>query len=465
MDIAWRRRWWFVVATGLSVAASLVLLFVTPKVYRAATTILVTRQGVPESIVHSTVTMRIEERMRSLGVQIFSRSYLEQVARKFSMIPANASDPEIERACRQLRARILPELDKGDFSWIRISVDDVDPKRAAGIANELAALFIAQNSSMRVSQAAGTLEATATWEARYRQDLTDRDEKISEFERQHIYELPDQQPANVQLLNVAESRATQLESDIWSRDDRLVTLRAEQRTQRASDVASALPSAAPGAADPHLTTLRLELQALLVGYTEENPLVRRKRTQIAELVRALPPVAAMGAPEIAPRPDPLAAQIETIENELRALRRDRVRELASIESYRARIGNAPRLQPKLLELTRDYAQLKRQFDTALTQSEQARHSQELEESKQGDQFQIQDPAYPPAAPYKPNFVLYVMAGIGFGLAIGVGAIAGREFVDQTVRGEEEFAAWCPDLPVYGVVPNLNLDLRSRRPLV
>src|SRR5207344_2349510 len=126
VDIAWRRKWWFVVATALSVAASIVLVRVTPKVYRATTTILVTRQGVPERLVSSGVTMRIEERMRTLEQQIFSRSYLEQVARKLAMIPADASETRIDRTCRQLRAQILPELDKHDFSWLRISVDDVD---------------------------------------------------------------------------------------------------------------------------------------------------------------------------------------------------------------------------------------------------------------------------------------------------------------------------------------------------
>lgn len=459
VDIAWRRKWWFVVATALSVAASVVLVSVTPKVYRATTTILVTRQGVPESLVRSGVTMRIEERMRTLERQIFSRSYLEQVARKLAMVPADASETRIDRTCRQLRAQILPELDKHDFSWFRISVDDVDPKRAAAIANELAALFIGQNSSMRISQAAGTLEATETWEARYRDELTNREEQISEFTRQNIYELPDQQPANVQLLSVAESRATQLESDIWSRNDRLVTLRTEQQAQRATPSASGLPGTAPGNAEPRLATLQHEVQVLLASYTEANPLVKRKQAQIAEFIRTMPPVDATSALAMAARLDPTAAQIATVENELVALQRDRARELAAVANLRARIGNAPRLQPKLLELTRGYDQMKQQFDTALGQSEQAHHSQELEESTQGDQFQIQDTAYPPVVPYKPNFLQYVMAGLGLGLMIGVGVAAAREFVDQTVRGEEEFAAWFPDLPVYIVVPNLNVDRR------
>ena len=462
VDIAWRRKWWFVVSIVLSVTASLVVVSVTPKVYRAATTVLVSRQGVSESILRSTVTVRPEEWMRSLELQLFSQSYLEKVARKLAMIPADASETEIEETCLQLRARIFPELDEVDFSWFRISVEDVDPERAAGIANELAALLIEHNASMRVSQAAGTLEATEAWEARYRLELTNREQRISEFKRQNIHDLPDQQPANLQPLSLAESRATQLEGEIWSRNDRLVTLRAEQQARRARDIASALPDAAPGDADPRHATLQRELETLLASYTEDHPLVRRQRAQIAELVRTLPPVAARAAPAIAARPDPIAVEIATVESELSAFRGDHARELAGIESYRARIGNAPRLQPKLLELTRGYEELRHQFNTSLAQSEQAQHSQDLEESKQSDRFQIQDLAHPPVVPYYPNVLQYVMTGIGLGLAIGVGMVAARQLLDQTVRGEEEFAAWFPDLPVYGVVPNLNHDLKPRR---
>jgi len=453
VDIAWRRKWWIVVPTLLAAAASAVCFWMMPELYRATTTILVTRQSVPEDMARSTVTSRVEERMRGLELQLLSRSYLEQVAREFQMFPAGANEADIERTCRKLSAQVFPEFDTKDFAWFRISVEDDDPNRAAGIANRLADLFIEQNSVMRASQAAGTLAATSGWEEKYRTELEKRDQAIAEFRQKHVDELPDQQPANVQFLNAAQTRFSQLTSDIQSRNDRLAALKAQRAPQEA-------PGAAPANDDPRLETAQKELAELLGTYTELHPIVKRKREQIAELLRSPPPPAPPGAHSMTASTGPIGVQIATIENEIRSLERDRVREEGDIAEYRAHIVNAQQVQQSLLELTRDYEQVKHQFDTAVVQNEQAQRSQDVEGSNRGEQFKIQDRAYANGVPYKRN-LQYVAAIMIFGVALGVGASAARELVDQTVRSEDEFAAFFPEMPVYGAIPNLDFDPTSR----
>jgi len=261
-DVAWRRKSWIAVPFVLATSASLVAVIVVPKIYRATTTILVTSNSVPESIVRSTVTTRIEERMRSLELQVLSRSYLEPVARKLELIGADAGEAEIGEVCSKLRARITPEIDSRDFSWFRISADDVDPKRAAGIANQLAELFIERNSMIRTSQAKATQETTENWEAAYRAELTKGDEQIAEFKRQNLHALPDQQPANAQFLIGAHNRVLQLKNDIRSRRDRLEALRSQQLTTRE------FPA---GSDEARLAVLDRELVDLLGSYTDDKP--------------------------------------------------------------------------------------------------------------------------------------------------------------------------------------------------
>lgn len=454
VDIAWRRKWWAIVPFVIATVASLVLVGVVPKVYRATTTILVTSQSVSHEVVRSSDTLRIEERLRSLEQQIFSRSYLEPIAREFKMVDADAGEAQIAAACLKLRGQIIPELDKQNFSWFRISVDDVDPNRAAGIANELAGKFIEENSGIRNSQATGTVEATESWAQRYRLELEKRDEEVSRFKKENLYELPDQQPANEQLLFHAKENVAKLTSAIQSSNDLLVRLQSQRDAERGRSLA--FRDGAAGGGVDRLTTLQGELDGLLSVYTEANPLVKRKRAQIAELARTTPPkvIAAAPNPSAAP-PDAISVQIASVQNEIASLERDRARERAQVQAYAARIGNAPRIQPKLLELTRDSDQAKLQLELAAVQNERARHLHDLEESNTGDQFQIQDRASAPTAPFKPSVLAYVLAGIGLGIALGVGAAAAREFLDQSVRSEDAFAALFPDLAVYGVIPSLD----------
>lgn len=460
LDIAWRRKWWILVPTLVSVLTASAMVAFMPKVFRASTTILVMRQSVPEDIIRSTVTLRIEERMKSLQIQVFSRTYLEQIAREFDLVPQDASEIEIERACGRVRAKVSVEFDKRDFSWFRIAVVDNDAKRAAGIANRLAGLFIEQNTRLRATQAAGTLETIEGWVEKTKAELDLRDRRIAEYKQRYMYELPDQQPANLQLLNASQNRLNQLTSDIQIKSDRLALLRAQDQARRTDAAASGivLPTSDPGG---RIAALQRELNELLAVYTEENPVVKRKREQIAEAIRSQPPETPAAPGAAATPADPLLAQISQLENEIKTAERDRTREIATIDTIRKRIDNTPIRQQELAALTRDYDSLRADYNSSLQKQGLAERAQDLEESKKGEQFQIQDRAHPPAVPYSPNLLQFLLVGLGVGIAIGAGATAGRELMDQAIRSEEEFVAAFPDVAVFGAIPSLDVDPKDR----
>lgn len=450
VDIAWRRKWWVVVPTIVGALVSVYWYATAPKMYRATTSILVTRQSMPEDIVRSTVTMRVDERMKTLRVQVLSRRYLEQVAREVGYIDEKAPEAAIERACDQVSGAVQIEMDKRDFSWFKINVVEKDPQRAATIANRLAEMFIQQNTEMREAVAKGTVDTVSGWLAENRGQLEAQERLIAAYKRQHMYELPDQQASTLQLMNASTARVQQLSSDIQLRSDRLAILRSNERAARAN--AQALGVTPPGD-DPNaqaLAKLERELNDLLVNYTEENPLVKRKRDQIAAY-RVAYPAAATKTPS---GEDVASPEIQGLQAEIRNLERDRAREQIKVNELQARLANMPLRQQELETMTRGYDSLKTSYDKTLAQQEQTERSLDLEAAKKGEQFQIQDRARAPGRPYDPQLFMLLLMGLGAGLGVGVGLTALLEFLDQSVRSEEQFAALFPDVTILGTIPNL-----------
>lgn len=119
---------------------------------------------------------------------------------------------------------------------------------------------------------------------------------------------------------------------------------------------------------------------------------------------------------------------------------------------------------ELAALTRDYDTLKHQYEATAGQKEQAIRSQDIEAARKGEQFQIQDKARPPAVPFKPQVFQLVLMGLLGGLGVGVAIAGALEFVDQSVRGEDEFAAQFPDLVILGSIPNLDTDAAAAKPV-
>ncbi len=458
VDAAWRRRWWILIPAVVGLAGSIYLARSMPKIYRASTTILVMRQSIPDSLVRTTVTTRIEERIRSLRIQVMSRRYLEKVVAELGMAPVNASDGEMERACARLASKVELNWDTRDLSWFNITANDVNAKRAADIANRLAELFIEQNSALREDQAKGIVETVEGWFEKTEKELRKRDAELARYKALNLYELPDQQAATLQRMNVAQSRIQQLTGDIQMRSERLATARAENKARQAAAGGIDVPALGDDADARAFAQMQRELQDLLTSYTEENPLVKRKREQIAQFVLNHPepnsppsgdrPTGEQGSPEMA-----------RLEGEIRSLEADRQREQRNLDTLQRRIENMPLRQEQLAALTRDYETLQRQYDAYFAQKEQALRAQDLEAAKKGEQFQIQDLARPPVKPASPNVPQIVLLGLLGGLGLGVGLASLLEFSNHSIRNEEEFAHRYPDLPILGSIPNLDADTR------
>ena len=104
-------------------------------------------QRIPESYVRSTVTMRIEDRLRSLSQEILSRTRLETVINEFDLYPELRATRPMESVVEHMRTKI--EVDTVRDDAFKITYTAAAPRTAMIVTDRLASMFIDENTKDR----------------------------------------------------------------------------------------------------------------------------------------------------------------------------------------------------------------------------------------------------------------------------------------------------------------------------
>ncbi|MFA5090347.1 MAG: GNVR domain-containing protein [Candidatus Omnitrophota bacterium] len=213
--------------------------------------------------------------------------------------------------------------------------------------------------------------------------------------------------------------------------------------------------------ETELAKLNDQLKALLVDSTEEHPLVKDLRQQIAVVQKQLD----SGEYNIKTTGSSLsAATQETLQNEL-----DKIisKEAAAPMPPKITDGTTPEPEHdantaiyKVLlmdkvdsSLARDIGVNEAIYNMLLQKLETAKITQRLEASRAGTRYTIIEPPRLPLMPVKPNKAMVLMMGLLLGAASGVGLVFAREFMDQSIIDIQD-AKLTLDLPVLGAISRI-----------
>ena len=453
-----RRRWWVpLLCLALGAAASVAITRRLPKIYRASTLILVEPQKIPAAYVRSTVTTSIETRLRSLQQQITSRTRLERVIEELGLFADRVGKVPMEGLVALIASKIQLEI-RGTTTF-RIYYEGTDPQEVARVVNKIAGLFIAENTAVRAREARSTTEFLDKELDTVKKRLEEEEAEMARFKRDHIGELPEQRESNLRQLEGLQGRL---------RTNAEALTRAQDRRLNLESQIAVLPSSAGDVNQiaVQLDQARTRLQQLLTQYTEQHPEVALQRREIARLEQVLAEAPAAEA-EAAPRPVPsvlemrLRADLEASESEIKNLLVEQEQLRGDIGRYQQRVENAPRNEAALSTLTRDYENLRMNYQSLLSKKLEASLSENLELERQGEQFNILDKAIPPATPYKPNVMQIVSVGSLVGLLIGCVGTFVIDLAKPRFRAESDLAGSF-DVPVLAVIPWLDTEASRRR---
>jgi succinoglycan biosynthesis transport protein ExoP len=477
-----RRRWFAILAFAAPMSAAVSLIAFLPNIYRSTATVLVDRQQIPEAFVRSTVTSALETRLHTISQEILSRSRLEALINRFDLYPGLRDRIPLEHVIGRMRKDIKLELTNVEAKNQRevtvaftISYQGTDPGTVSLATNTLASFYIEENLKVRERQATGTAEFLKVQLGETKGRLDEQEQRVSEFKRRHMGELPQQMEANLATLERLHAQL-RLNADNQTRA-------VERRQTLSSQLAEAdsllspgslvpgAPAASPESSEARLARLKQELTRLRTQFRERYPDVVLLAAEVSALERELAdaksrePKAeekpAAQPTQLTPYVLRLKEALSEAEADIKVFKGEERRLKDSIATYQARVENVPRREQEFRELSRDYESTRELYQSLLKRYEEAQLAESMEQRQKGEQFRVLDPAIPNLEPAAPNRFRLLLMGLIGSLGLAVGAIALAERIDTSFHTLDDLRAFSA-VPVLVSIPKIVTQTDLRR---
>lgn len=453
----------FFVFSGLAVLLALFL----PPTYRSVATIVLEGEEIPAGFTDNALQSLAEQRLRVIRQRIVSAGRLFDIMKReglFAYLSRKATAEEMAMAMRdavrldyvgtEIAERSAGQSVICSITFLLSFEAREKPATVQKIANILAALFLEENLREQRGQHRDTLAVLEEKRQAARSDLDDVTRRIAVFKKEHINELPEVLPVNLQSRHAVDAAIEML-------NDQLRTLR-EREERLVAALAAISPRQAEEEERQRLAALKGEQANLESRYTAEHPDVTRIRQEIVRLEERL---AARTATEqqtaLADNPVfvSLSGQLAALRNELKATSR----QLADQEARRALLTTWIEAAPRVEMLYHDL--LARQREAQTRNDDLSRRLEEAKTAgltaRDGQRFTVIDPASLPLSPSRPNRPVIVLVGLFCGILAGGCCVFLLEVCDSSIRRPETLERET-SYPVLAVIPVLTTGSEIRQ---
>ncbi len=467
-----RRFWWFFAVVIITVVVTIGYVMVITPIYESSVTIKVEPSSKSTSIedIFTTGSVGSARDIETEIELIKSRTNLEKVVDNLKLmdILIDKDNKNIDNKSEQYKRDLMVKKLSGMISVspvkntkiVEITVENAVPDIAAKIANELAVVYNEQLADMSKKDLNAKKEFLEMQLPIAGKEL---DEAISDIrmfkEESNVFELSQEAKYVLEVLTDYDKRISETRLSIQQNQIAINTLKEKLDNTNAKLVQSEVISLNPLVSElrSKLTNLNIELATMDKMYPSSDPRIIQKKKQIEETQKELSQQVTNIVTSQQKVDNPIYSSLlaDLVNNEVTIqLSQSILEALAEArKSYDLRLSNLPSLEQKLLELNRDL-EIKQEIYTLLFKN--------LEEVKiaqaavVGNSY-IVDTAIVPLNPVKPNKKLTVAIGGVLGVFLGILLVFMIEFLDKTVRSEEELERVShKKVPVLGRIPNLEL---------
>jgi uncharacterized protein involved in exopolysaccharide biosynthesis len=286
-DVILRWRWLIMLPLCASLIVGIYFSVVLPKIYQAQTVILVEPQRVPTEYVQSVVSLDLNSRINTISQQILSRTNLEKIIQQFNLFQGvEYAGMFTEDKFASLRRRIDVAVTHGrnrTADSFTLTFKDRSPQKVMDVTNALASFFIDENLKVREAQAVGTSTFLDAELDSMRRRLEQVEEKLKDFRRMHMGELPEQLQSNLSILENLQAQILDKQQAMRDARSRLTELENQPHEVLVSPGQTVQSTLSPE--ERQLLEMRNELAQLQARYTERHPDIIRLKEAIKDQER------------------------------------------------------------------------------------------------------------------------------------------------------------------------------------
>jgi len=308
-----------------------------------------------------------------------------------------------------------------DSRLTTIYVTHTDPEEAALWANMLATVYVEQSVANRVESAKKAYDWLQDRLAVTQQSMRDAQDKLfKSYQRQDLF-VPEGS------VSAVTTSITKLNEDYIAAQSKRITLEAALKQagemRRTGQSLDNLPQVAVDTVvaglNTQLATFSLELSKLKEKYKEGYPDVQKIQAQIDQIKKTK---------------ETRATQIlDGLQVEYNQLLRREADLRTAIDSQKGQAASQSRKVTELETLKKEADSAKNLYEVLL----QKLNETDIAASLRNNNVSVVEHAARPRSPIRPNKPRVLALGLFLGVALGIGLVIGRDYLDNTIKDPDE----------------------------
>jgi polysaccharide chain length determinant protein (PEP-CTERM system associated) len=472
---AWRYRW---AALGVAWAVSVlgwVVVLSLPDRYQATARVYVdTRTALRPLLQGVAVDQDVESQLIMVRQALLGRPNLERVAQEADLLLAAATPEQRQGVVDGMAEHIEISLEPPAVrdpripnTFYRISYQHPDRSKAIKVVDTLLNSFVEDTLGTKRGGAESAQRFLRDQLKQYEERLASAESRLAEFKKINVGLLPGDQGGYFQRLQREEAEVQRVEASLRVAMSRRQELDRQLRGETPYVPAMDSPgrgTAAGGSGTVDTASRIRETQArldeLLLKFTDKHPdvvaaretleqLKARQATELAAVQRGDAGAAAVSGASSNPVYQNIQLALNEADVEIAALRGELQDHRSNVAQLRQALDTAPEVEAEYAKLTRDYDVTHTQYNALLQRLEQARVSEDAQETGIVD-FDIVDPPTADFNPVFPNRHLMILGILVGALLLGAG-IGWLLHQMRPVFHNSRSLAELTGLPVLGVV--------------